>query len=704
MQVKDIMTRDVVTLRPEETLVQAAAVLYRHGIDGAPVVNESGQLIGLFSRSHIMAALVANKYDNTLVGQVMTTQVQTVAASVSLESFTQDGKAVLYGRLPVLDEQGRLVGILTRTDLVRHLFEYYGLLTEELQSILDSVYNGVIATDSDGVVTIFNPAAAHITGLSEQDVLGRPAAQVIPNSQLQRVLVTGQPEVHQKQIIGKSQIITNRTPILRNGRVVGSVAIFQDITEMEKTAAELEMVKNLKSVLESILESLYECIVVVDREGRITMLNQAYADFLGVDRAAAIGQHVTKVIDNTRMHIVAQTGKAEIGEIQRLGTKNVVVTRYPIVKDGEVIGAVGKMMFGDVRDLRRYMSKLYSLQMQLEYYKEELAKAHGGEYTFDSICGVSEKMRWLKTIAQKAAKGNSTVLITGESGTGKELFVHAIHYASPRRYGPFIRINCAAIPENLLESELFGYDEGAFTGAKKGGKPGKFELAQGGTIFLDEIGDMPLAMQAKLLRVLQEREADRVGGTKTYRVDVRVIAATNQNLEKLIEQGKFRQDLYYRLNIISLPIPPLRERREDIPVLAQTLLQKIISQVPSPVEGISPAAMALLQQYSWPGNVRELENVLERAVNIIDNDREILPGHLPPALRKKNGASENAGEDKENNQEKKKLEGIIAQAEKDAICRALAMAGGNKSRAAQLLGIHRSGFYQKLHKYHLLPE
>lgn len=312
----------------------------------------------------------------------------------------------------------------------------------------------------------------------------------------------------------------------------------------------------------------------------------------------------------------------------------------------------------------------------------------------ESIIGNSERMTWLKAISAKAAKGSSTVLIQGESGTGKEVFAQAIHSAGSRCHGPFIKINCAALPENLLESELFGYDDGAFSGARKGGKPGKFELASGGTIFLDEIGDMSLSMQAKLLRVLQEKEIDRIGGTKTVKVDVRVIVATNRDLEDMVEKGVFRKDLYYRINIVTLLIPPLRERKEDILLLSKALLDKINSRVQHSVQGIMPDALKLLVEYDWPGNVRELENVLERAVNLLDDEVHIMPEHLPPAFKKMRLFKE-----KEPLDNARQLAGIVAETEKQAIYRALETAGGNRSKAAQILGIQRSAFYQKLQKH-----
>ncbi|MBP2636710.1 MAG: norR 27 [Firmicutes bacterium] len=490
----------------------------------------------------------------------------------------------------------------------------------EIRIVLDSVCNGVVVVNPQGRITFFNTAAENISGLKAEHVIGQMVDDVIPNTGLIRVMETEVPEINQRQDFGKCEILTNRTPIIKDGVLVGAVAIFQDITEFNEVVTQLEDIKRLKSTLESIVDSLNEGIVVVDKNGLITLLNKAYGEFLNADPKAVIGKHVAEVIPNSRMHLVAQGGKAEVTDIQKIQNNTSVVTRIPIVKDGEIIGAVGNMVFKDITELKSLALKIRKLESELEYYKEELCKVNGGKYTFENIVGNSDQMEWLRGIAAKAAKGRSTVLILGESGTGKELFAHAVHNASQRRENPFIKVNCAALPEHLLEAELFGYEEGAFTGARKGGKPGKFELANGGTIFLDEIGEMTPAMQVKLLRVLQEREVEHLGGTKTIKLDIRVIAATNRDLEEMIEQNRFRQDLYYRLNIFSLNIPPLRERTEDIPLLCKVLLEKINNQVEHWVEGIAPDALGLLMQYSWPGNVRELENVLERTVNLLDEE------------------------------------------------------------------------------------
>ncbi|KYZ76988.1 Fis family transcriptional regulator [Anaerosporomusa subterranea] len=696
MRVRDVMSPHVITLRPAMTLSEAADLLRQGSLDGAAVVDGENRLIGIVTKTHFVREMAYGPTPNRTIGEIMTTDVYTLQESETISRLQQNSNIFRFGLFPVVNHQNQPVGYLTRTELIKYLSDHSLYLAEELKAVLNSAYNGIVVTNAEGVITLFNPAAEAITGLDASKVVGQMAEQVIPNTGMQRVLETGVMEVNQQQTIQNSHILSNRSPIFKDNKLLGAVAIFQDITELQAVADELETVKKLKSTLESILESGFECVVVVDTQGKITMLNQAYCDFLGKDSKQVIGMHVADVIENTRMHIVAQSGKAEIAAMQRIGDNNVVVTRMPIIKDGEIVGAVGKVLFRDVKDLKSLVRKFNNLQSELEYYKEELRKVQGGKHTFESIIGGSEKIAWLKAIGAKAAKGSSTVLILGESGTGKELFAHAIHTNSPRRNEPFIKVNCAAVPENLLESELFGYDDGAFTGARKGGKPGKFELANGGTIFLDEIGDMTLSMQAKLLRVLQEREIERVGSTKTLKIDVRVVAATNCDLEQMIEQGEFRQDLYYRLNIISLHIPPLRERREDIPQLCISLLQKINNRTPHDVEGVSPDAMNYLLGYDWPGNVRELENVLERAVNFMDDDQFILPEHLPPVIKKQYRQRETTDSVKD-------LAGIRFDAEKQAIVKAIEAAGGNKSQAAKILGIHRSGFYQKLRKYHIDP-
>lgn len=694
MRIKDLMHTDIALVNSHVTFKQAAILLKETDSPYAAVVDHSGRLAGLIGKSQVLAA-----FTEGTAGEIINSYLQSFAIheNTLLNDLVHEPAVFCQDYIPVINDKDCPVGYITPRDLLNYWPKTSKFLAEEMKAILDSVYNGVIATNGDGVVTLFNRAAEQITGLRAEIVIGQSVDDVIPNTRMKRVLATGMAELNQKQHIGKCQILTNRTPIYQDNKIIGAVAVFQDITQLETVAAELEDVKSLKSTLESLLDTIFDCIIVVDKDGRITMLNQAYQEMLGVTEEQIIGRHVTEVLENSRMHIVAQTGKAEICELWRVRGQDCVVTRKPIFKDGEVVGAVGKIVFRDIQDLKLLARKISTLQSELEYYKEELRKVQGGSYTMESIIGNSERMMWLKAISAKAAKGSSTILIQGESGTGKEVFAQAIHSASSRCHGPFIKINCAALPENLLESELFGYDEGAFSGARKGGKPGKFELASGGTIFLDEIGDMSLSMQAKLLRVLQEKEIDRIGGTKTVKIDVRVITATNRDIEDMVEKGLFRKDLYYRINIVTLFIPPLRERKEDISLLSKALLDRINNRVQHLVEGVSLEALTLLMEYDWPGNVRELENVLERAVNLIDDEAYIMPEHLPPAFKKMRFFIE-----KEPIDNPRYLAGIVAETEKQAIYRALETAGGNRSKAAQILGIQRSAFYQKLQKYGIL--
>jgi PAS domain S-box-containing protein len=458
--------------------------------------------------------------------------------------------------------------------------------------------------------------------------------------------------------------------------------------------------ETLRSQIENyrlIFDSIYNGVMVTDAEGFITHFNRPYGKFLGLDPEKQIGRHCTEAVENTRMHIVAKTGRAEINQSQEIMGQRMVVQRIPIRKDGRVVAVFGQVMFKDIRDVRKLADRLSLLESKVKLYEEELLSLRSTRYTFDSILGESESLRHLKKEALKASANSFPVLITGESGTGKELFAQAIHHASPRKIHPFVRINCAAIPKDLLESELFGYEKGAFTGASTSGKPGKFELANRGTIFLDEIGDLPLEMQPKLLRVLEDKEFERVGGTCPIRSDFRLIAATNQNLEELMAKGCFRRDLFYRLSVIPLRIPPLRQRREDILPIARSILRRLEDEANLDRIKFLPAAEKVFTLNDWPGNVRELSNVLERTVAGLQ-DQRIRPSDLPFYLCR--------GTEDQNPCRDASFRSAQARAEKAAIGRALAEAENNKAKAARILGIHRTLLYKKMKKYDipLAPE
>jgi PAS domain S-box-containing protein len=572
--------------------------------------------------------------------------------------------------------------------------------------VLDAMANGVIAIDGDGTIFVFNDAAARLLGVEKGKALGKSLVSIVPNSGLVNVLRTGEAETGRPQPVGARTVIANRAPIFRDGELIGAVSVFQDVTEMERMSRELDSTRALVRTLEEVLSGAGEWMVVVDANGIVTMISEEYAGFNGTTVAEAVGKHVTEVIENTRMHVVAKTGAAEIGERQTIHGRSLIVNRIPL-KDGDrVIGAYGRVVFKTVEQLRELASKMNLLESKVKYYEEELTHLRGARYTFASIVGRGAAITAAKEEAERASRTDSTVLLRGETGTGKELFAHAIHAAGPRRVGPFIKLNCAAVPAELLESELFGYEEGAFTGARRGGKPGKFELAAGGTLFLDEIGDMPLPMQAKLLRVLQEKEVDRLGGAGSRRVDLRLIAATGRNLEEMVGQGTFRADLYYRVNVIPVRIPPLREHPEDLGAIAEAFLARLSADTGEPKRRLSAELLELLRAYPWPGNVRELQNGIERAVAMSPRE-ELRPEYFPAnLLRFTHGAWKEAppGATEASGEEPwagipGSLASVKAGAERSAILSALEAVGGNRTRAAELLRIHRVKLHEKIKRY-----
>ncbi|WP_053363165.1 sigma 54-interacting transcriptional regulator [Bacillus sp. FJAT-27251] len=466
-----------------------------------------------------------------------------------------------------------------------------------------------------------------------------------------------------------------------------------------------EMKRLSRSWLGEIISLAIERIVVVDTEGFILYIDDAYCQFIGTRVEDAIGKPVQEVIENTRMHIVARTGKKELEDIQPINGSVMIANRYPLIIEGELVGAMGTVIFPNPENLLRFNTKIQNLVEELNFYKTKAVKELESKYSFDDLIGNSSTFQNVKDFAKRISVSDSSVLLTGESGTGKELFAHAIHKSSLRSKFQFVPINCSAIPKELFESELFGYVAGAFTGSQKGGKKGLFEVATNGTVFLDEIGEMPLSMQTKLLRALQEKEIMPVGGQKTIPVDVRVIAATNRDLEKMVEEETFRQDLYYRLNVINIDIPSLRERKEDIEFLSFELLNKLGSKFYRSGIELSPEVLDAFQKHTWPGNVRELENVLERAINLLDGD-VIQSIHLPWYLRGEEAVTRVQGDSYSEDSglsslPVQPLKERLCQVEKEAIQDALIFTNGNKVEAAKLLGIGKTRMYEKCKLYEI---
>ena len=452
------------------------------------------------------------------------------------------------------------------------------------------------------------------------------------------------------------------------------------------------------SSLVKLFDSLYEGAVVVDHDGRITWINDKYKALIGWNGSEPIeGRAIEDVLPNSRLRHVVETGQADLLDVLTIGGRQMVVSRIPLHGEaGNVIGALGVILYDRLQALKPIVSKFQQMQADLATVRKQLAEGRQAKYRFSQFVGASRLAAETKEQARRAAEREGAVLLLGETGTGKELLAHAIHAGSRRAEGPLVSLNAAAIPEALLEAELFGVEPGAYTGAGSKSRTGKFQLADGGTLFLDEVGDMPLGLQPKLLRVLQEGEVEPLGGNQLRPVNVRVIAATSRDLKAMMEAGSFRADLYYRLNVLPIRLPPLRERREDVSMLCETLLEQIAEQGGEASRTLTADGVARLAAYDWPGNVRELRNVLEQAVAQSDNRRlasadfPMLPEAVavPPSVPDSLMISDAP--------RVRPLREAVAAAERIEILRALEETGWVKLHAAKLLGISRAQLYEKL--------
>ncbi|AND41368.1 MULTISPECIES: sigma-54-dependent Fis family transcriptional regulator [Cytobacillus] len=564
--------------------------------------------------------------------------------------------------------------------------------------IFNSTDDGMIVINNFSEITVFNRSAERMTGIKRKDALGKKINEVITDSMLPRVMATRRIEANQEMTLANGlKIITTRIPMLgENNELMGAFAVFKDITEVVSLAEEITNLKEIQTMLQAIIQSSEEAISVVDENGKGILINPAYSRLTGLEEEKVIGKPATADIsEGESVHMkVLQTRRAMRGVAMRVGPKrkDVIVNVAPVIVDGKLKGSVGVIHdVSEIQNLNRELSRARQIIRTLE-----------AKYSFEDIIGSSEEMKLAIEQARLGAKTPATVLLRGESGTGKELFAHAIHNASDRKYNKFIRVNCAALSESLLESELFGYEEGAFSGAKRGGKRGLFEEADKGSIFLDEIGELTANTQAKLLRVLQEHEITRVGGTKPISIDVRVIAATNVNLEKGIADGTFREDLYYRLNRMPIHIPSLRRRKEDIPLLCSRLIQKINQEYGRNVEGVTEQAVNKLMAYDWPGNVRELDNILGRAIIFMNyNETDIEERHIPDLI----GANKpSPSVETSEGAQTKTLTQLVEQYEAKMIRQTLHKLDGNKTKTAKSLGLSVRNLYYKLEKYDIAKD
>jgi PAS domain S-box-containing protein len=483
-----------------------------------------------------------------------------------------------------------------------------------------------------------------------------------------------------KRLGMKSVVITSGVDAVR--RAIYEARRVKEVRKLEKKKAEQFKV---------ILNFTYDGIIALDETGKITVFNRVAEQISGWKSDRAVGRYITEVIPKAHCHRLLKTGQPEIGEFLEIGNSKLVANRVPIVVDNRIEGVV--TTFQHIDRLQKLESKV----------RRQLAeRGLVAKFSFEDIVGKSPAVKNAVDLAKEYAGVDSTILIYGQTGSGKEMFAHAIHNSSKRRNEPFVAINCAALPESLLESELFGYVEGAFTGARKGGKAGMFEMAHGGTLFLDEVGEMSPMLQARLLRVIEQGEVMRLGDSSIVPVNVRLIAATHRDLRKMVEKQEFREDLYYRLNVLSLKIPPLKDRERDILVIAQKFLNEFCSRRGKAAGNFTPEAEKLLMRYSWPGNIRELRNAMERLamrpwkglIDVIDVSNALLLEDADPVLAV--SIFDRIGEDALDLSEEKVLDKRISTVEKHVIHNVLQECKGNRAEAARRLGISRTTLWRKL--------
>jgi PAS domain S-box-containing protein len=584
--------------------VEISSSLGVHVRIAAEIVHKADMLkakynVNLYLRKSTDAAPIAISMIALLSLKIMKNDIIEISCSEDSENGKRSVLELCTFISTLMDENN------TITNKLDNIIEQGNIANEQ---ILQSISVGILVVDANSSIVFINSYGLQLVNKSLQEVIGKNIVEIIPTSDLPTIVKKKEKHIGTTQLINGKEVVVSRSPIFLEEKVIGAVGVFQDISE-------LVAVKELNEKFIKILECSGDLISFVDENRKINYMNPTYKRYLPNSSKNVLGKDLMEVSpEGLRMKVFNSREKVENLVYQKEGL-DIISTIEPLFIDDTFKGIIA--ISRPVDEIKNLLSKLEQSQEELNYYKEELLRHSKLSSSFSDIIGASSSLKDCLFMAEKASKSISTVLVRGESGTGKELIAKAIHNNSTRKDKPFIRVNCAAIPENLLESELFGYEKGAFTGAVKS-KPGKFALANGGTIFLDEIGDMPKSMQVKLLRVLQEKEFESVGGITTQKIDTRVIAATNRNLEEMIKSSEFREDLYYRLNVITILLPPLRHRKEDISLLIEHFIRKLNKKLEKEIKGINKESLSHFHEYNWPGNIRELENIIERAINMCD--------------------------------------------------------------------------------------
>lgn len=678
------MTKTDYSLPPGAGISKAAELFLHHTINAIPITDLHGDVLGTFTRDMLFQA-VSSGMDLALpVADYLVLHPDTLGRGA-------DGSSTDFSAPGENSDISEAVATSRVIDVFRRFSKD---LSRQINTFLDFIHNPVVGIDAHGIVVIWNQAAEAVFRRVRGDAVGLPITSVVSESQLQRIVQTGQKELVQKLEVDGKVYMSNRTPVRSGDAVVGAVAVLQDVSQLEAISHELQETKIISDKLDAVIGSSFDGIVVTDKEGRITIVNEAYERITGVRRKEILGKRMDFLVEegfyNESVTLLVLENREPTTIVQRVKTgKTVIVTGTPIFDAGGEISLIVTNV-RDVTELNNLQEELAKMEILQVQYKTRLQKLTQTAGSGNRIIIASRKMEEIHELMVHMAGVDTTILLRGESGVGKEIFAELIHSNSKRRNKPYVKINCAAIPEHLLESELFGYAAGSFTGARKEGKVGLFEAANGGTIFLDEIGDMPIGLQSKLLRVLQEKEVLRVGDVSPRKVDVRIVAATNRHLEKLIDERKFRKDLFFRLNVVPIIIPPLRERKESITIFAYYFLEKYNLKYGFSKQ-LEPNVLNSLIAYDWPGNVRELENVIERMV-VTSRGEVITRQKLPENFKSYKGVTDDVIT------EGKSLQAILEEVEFRVLNQAL-KAHKTTRKVGEVLGISQPTVVRKMRRH-----
>ncbi|WP_432405992.1 sigma 54-interacting transcriptional regulator [Wukongibacter sp. M2B1] len=691
MKVKELMTQDSIILKNKEELSHGAELLINHDIDVAPVVDEDGKIINIITKNDLIKAFIDGIPLNATIDKISSKNVQTINQNTNiLDAWNLNVRC-----LPVVDNEDKLVGMLTHMDLTNELFQRESREANELKIILESTNNGIIIIDKEAIITNCNPSAMRILNLNRDKIIGLNIQHILPELKLHEIIQSGRRIITEKIKFKDKILICDRIPLFNDRQISGGIIVFKDGSELESIIEELNIAERLTKKLDAVIESSYDGIYITDGKANTLRINRSYERITGVKIEEMLGKNMRDlekegcISESATLMVLKNRKTTTIQQKFRTG-KNALVTSTPIFcEKGEIMMVVTNVR--DITELSKLREQLRANRELTQKYYSEIEEMRMQNLRELDIVSEDESMLKILRIGKRVAKLDTTVLLLGETGVGKEEVAKFIHKNSKRNNKSFIKVNCGAIPENLIESELFGYEKGAFTGANKEGKVGLLEVADGGTFFLDEVGELCLDMQVKLLRTLQDGEITRVGGVKPVKIDVRILAATNRNLEEMVKKKLFREDLYYRLNVVPLLIPPLRERRQDIiPLVRYFLLQ--FNQKYSWNKSFSGDALDYLYDYYWPGNIRELKNIVERAI-VISNNNNITSYDLSKIIdgnKKEEALDIEAGD--------RSLKDMVAQLENRLISKAYEN-HGNVRAAAKSLGIDASTFVRKRKKY-----